>query len=632
METVEPEEELSSGYKLVPWSSWDQWNFVRESLFSSSPDSITKALQRISAWRSRGCLPVPVDVTAAFVEIQQKDHFFREGANGDDSTMSEELLSMLYCMAIMRLVNGFVEPAHKKTGLSISQLADAVGIPRMLVDIRHESSHRGLPSLPLVRLATVKALDWLRSNYWEPQRNAIPDVRKEIRSRLNEMIFLLNTKHSQRSRPAQVNRKRAKRLGMLICTKLSSQIVGKLQLSKSDGSKKQISRITKRIGRLYSSYPSEVVSVLLEFFHLQAPDFSDDVDMEHSDDSSIDDPGSHIGSLSDLKTIITEVSSKKPGLILSILKAVLEIIEANETTQGKKGICHFLTSKHQSERAEISHFCSLVHLLLLNLKALKESCQIGVSFEDPVLPTGRNAAPKVSLRNLFYKCLSLSVLGDKHLSASVLLLAEMIGNNSLSKKLEKIPLLRSQGHLEFVEDTTLSNTSKTILQEEASIKQATEKLELLKSHIQSRSSKGRSSMDGNKDANDGAWSLCTSWIPCPIGMIPCSFSSTAVLPVLDMVDEATELDKAEMSNKKVDAEMSSNYVENDHITEMSESDGVCNENESASKRLRMSREVHESDLLKKADPFEGSLLIGGTWKKVSEEELLAIESSIRIFA
>lgn len=34
-------------------------------------------LSQISAWRSRGCLPVPIDVTAAIVEIQQKDPYFR---------------------------------------------------------------------------------------------------------------------------------------------------------------------------------------------------------------------------------------------------------------------------------------------------------------------------------------------------------------------------------------------------------------------------------------------------------------------------------------------------------------------------------------------------------------------------
>jgi len=46
------------------------------------------------------------------------------------------LLPTFY-FSTVRLVNGFVENPYKKTGLSISELAEAVGIPRVLVDIRH---------------------------------------------------------------------------------------------------------------------------------------------------------------------------------------------------------------------------------------------------------------------------------------------------------------------------------------------------------------------------------------------------------------------------------------------------------------------------------------------------------------
>lgn len=156
---VENEEENSSTYsrKLVPWSTWSEWLFVSQSLFSDSPDSVAAALSRvsllisavclfstmlifrsyiwtcnykfhyaallwwtrsplihnvmyrnllasvpsihiffpgfeflifcffpdvlcfwiqISTWRSRGCLPVVVEVTASIIEIQQKDPYF----------------------------------------------------------------------------------------------------------------------------------------------------------------------------------------------------------------------------------------------------------------------------------------------------------------------------------------------------------------------------------------------------------------------------------------------------------------------------------------------------------------------------------------------------------------------------
>ncbi|THG07585.1 hypothetical protein TEA_014695 [Camellia sinensis var. sinensis] len=145
----------SCNYKLVPRLTWDEWEFVKDSLFSSSPHSLASALRRITVWRSRGCFPVVIEVTASIVEIQQKNPFFRVGL-GDDALDSEEMLTMLYCMAIVRHVNGVVEKTCKKTEVSIAEAADAINIPRMLIDICHEGSHRDLPSLRLVRLASIK--------------------------------------------------------------------------------------------------------------------------------------------------------------------------------------------------------------------------------------------------------------------------------------------------------------------------------------------------------------------------------------------------------------------------------------------------------------------------------------------
>lgn len=86
-----------------------------------------------------------------------------------------------------RFVNCFV--GHKKTKFSIAELADSIGIPRVLVDIRHgkkkefffeightnsifhllshviESSHRDLPSLQRVRHASVKVYHVLMLPY-----------------------------------------------------------------------------------------------------------------------------------------------------------------------------------------------------------------------------------------------------------------------------------------------------------------------------------------------------------------------------------------------------------------------------------------------------------------------------------
>lgn len=43
----------------------------------------------------------------------------------------------------------------------------------MLVDLRHEATHNELPSLPLLRLAAVQAVDWLAVNYWRAQADQL---------------------------------------------------------------------------------------------------------------------------------------------------------------------------------------------------------------------------------------------------------------------------------------------------------------------------------------------------------------------------------------------------------------------------------------------------------------------------
>ena len=49
----------------------------------------------------------------------------------------------------------------------------AVGLPRILVDVRHEASHNELPSLPLLRLAADSALTWLAHSYWQAQADHV---------------------------------------------------------------------------------------------------------------------------------------------------------------------------------------------------------------------------------------------------------------------------------------------------------------------------------------------------------------------------------------------------------------------------------------------------------------------------
>ena len=61
------------------------------------------------------------------------------------------------------------------------------GLPRILVDVRHEASHNELPSLALLRMAAASALTWLKESYWKQQS-------EHVDLRLTQILQLLKVR------------------------------------------------------------------------------------------------------------------------------------------------------------------------------------------------------------------------------------------------------------------------------------------------------------------------------------------------------------------------------------------------------------------------------------------------------
>jgi ribosomal biogenesis protein LAS1 len=65
------------------------------------------------------------------------------------------------------MVNGIADSQQRgKVAVSVASLADAAGLPRLLVDLRHDATHNELPALPTLHVALHQALGWLTANYW----------------------------------------------------------------------------------------------------------------------------------------------------------------------------------------------------------------------------------------------------------------------------------------------------------------------------------------------------------------------------------------------------------------------------------------------------------------------------------
>lgn len=87
-ETVEGN---SLALKLVPWISWDEWNSIRDSLFSSSPQSVAFALQRVTS-NTKTFFFLPSDKTE-WILIIFLDIRYRPGG-AEDAFLSQWMLQL----------------------------------------------------------------------------------------------------------------------------------------------------------------------------------------------------------------------------------------------------------------------------------------------------------------------------------------------------------------------------------------------------------------------------------------------------------------------------------------------------------------------------------------------------------
>mmetsp|Transcript_212 Transcript_212/g.361 ORF Transcript_212/g.361 Transcript_212/m.361 type:complete len:403 (-) Transcript_212:152-1360(-) len=80
-------------------------------------------------------------------------------------------LRLAYASAIIRGVNGLTDGLQQRAQ-SVALSAEQIGLPLWLVDLRHDSAHNDLPSLPCLRVAASTLLNWLGDNYLVPLQNA----------------------------------------------------------------------------------------------------------------------------------------------------------------------------------------------------------------------------------------------------------------------------------------------------------------------------------------------------------------------------------------------------------------------------------------------------------------------------
>lgn len=147
---------------VVAWINKAEWDQVLEYLYSKDYSLQRHALQRISAWKVRyaNSTPLAVDCTADLVRCQVLDR--SRQLEGDD-------LVLLYGAALVRFVNLITERQQGRIARPLRRLAGNLNIPEWVVDLRHDVTHRKLPSLKWCRKGCKVVLEWLQQEYWSRQ-------------------------------------------------------------------------------------------------------------------------------------------------------------------------------------------------------------------------------------------------------------------------------------------------------------------------------------------------------------------------------------------------------------------------------------------------------------------------------
>ena len=102
---------------------------------------------QLSAWRTVTSLPHALESTLSLLVVIQQDRLSQQ-------PISHLFLRQSYAATIIRLVNGLVDPLQLGAyARSIASIANQLGLPPWLVELRHAATHEDLPSLEVLREA-----------------------------------------------------------------------------------------------------------------------------------------------------------------------------------------------------------------------------------------------------------------------------------------------------------------------------------------------------------------------------------------------------------------------------------------------------------------------------------------------
>ena len=197
---------------ITAWYSNDECSAILSDLFSQSPSKKHYSLGVLCAWAARlgNKLPVAIECTYSLIASQRAlldEHIpYSEAVSRAANALTRALFLLTEKQQHQRA--SFRADSNARTPLPLHVLAEELGVPEWVVEIRHDSVHGRLASRPLLLRATELLIDAVRKHYWDAlkrqcssssdSQSLVPDGRVSfIKSTHNVMNRLLETLRQQ---------------------------------------------------------------------------------------------------------------------------------------------------------------------------------------------------------------------------------------------------------------------------------------------------------------------------------------------------------------------------------------------------------------------------------------------------
>lgn len=205
----------------TPWQTWGEWTAVAHAILSGHPELAAWALPQLVTWSLTMQNEAMIEFTLSILQLAEMSGVLDVSSSSCDCVKSsppvigpvltpgitsEAQMDWSYftwldihpasvqaaALACVRLVNAVADAqqAAHSYAQSVTALAEACGLPRMLVDLRHAVTHAKMPADATVIAATRAGWAWVAQHYWHDQLVALGHVLASpahIQHALNDM-------------------------------------------------------------------------------------------------------------------------------------------------------------------------------------------------------------------------------------------------------------------------------------------------------------------------------------------------------------------------------------------------------------------------------------------------------------